>query len=60
MKVMGKTITGAASGETDLLRRRRIHNLRQKDRRRFCAIGAHSSIPLPKIGHDPIFFYFSK
>lgn len=38
MKVMGKTITGAASGETDFLRRRRIHNLRQKDRRRFCAI----------------------
>jgi ACT domain-containing protein len=33
MKVMDKTITRAASGEIANLRRRRIHNLRQKDRR---------------------------
>lgn len=33
MKVMGHTITGAASGETTSVWRRRIHNLRQKNRR---------------------------
>lgn len=34
MIVMGNTITGAASGEiVNILRRRRVHNLRQKDRR---------------------------
>ena len=33
MNVMGNTITGAASGETTITWRRRIHNLRQKDRR---------------------------
>jgi hypothetical protein len=34
MIVMGHTITGAASGETaDKLQRRRVQNLRQKDRR---------------------------
>ena len=31
---MGNTIAGAASGEiAGILRRRRVHNLRQKDRR---------------------------
>jgi ACT domain-containing protein len=33
MMVVDQTITGAASGETVCIRRRRIHNLRQKDRR---------------------------
>ncbi len=34
MIAMGQTIAGAASGETTgNLRRRRVHNLRQKDRR---------------------------
>jgi hypothetical protein len=34
MIAMGHTIAGAASGETaEILRRRRVHNLRQKDRR---------------------------
>jgi hypothetical protein len=34
MNAMDQTIAGAASGETaGILRRRRVHNLRQKDRR---------------------------
>ncbi len=33
MNAMDKTIAGAASGETAVLRRRRVHYLRRKDRR---------------------------
>jgi hypothetical protein len=43
--VMGKTIIGAASGETAISRRRRIHNLRQKDRRMMYNSCVHFSYP---------------
>jgi hypothetical protein len=44
MNVVGKTITGAASGEIAGLRRRRVHNLRQKDRRVKILFGVHGGV----------------
>ncbi len=44
MIVVGQTITGAASGEIALLRRRRVHNLRQKDRRVEILIGLNGKV----------------
>jgi len=47
MIAMGQTIAGAASGETaGNLRRRRVHNLRQKDRR---VISAYLSDAIRKL-----------
>ena len=58
MMVMDHTITRAASGEIAKVRRRRIHNLRQKDRR-VTGYRLLYVILLPaKIGVHPIFFYF--
>lgn len=56
MNVMGNTITGAASGETACGRRRRIHNLRQKDRREF--LNYFILFLTLRLDHTPIFFYF--
>jgi hypothetical protein len=44
MNVVGETITGAASGEIAGLRRRRVHNLRQKDRRVKIQFGVHGGV----------------
>lgn len=59
MMVVDQTITGAASGETVFIRRRRIHNLRQKDRRECLhyTIFAHSSYPRLEILQS---FFISK
>ncbi len=46
---MGKTITGAASGEIAGLRRRRVHNLRQKDRRVKILFGVHGGAGNPLV-----------
>jgi hypothetical protein len=57
MKVMDQTIAGAASGETAFLRRRRIHNLRQKDRRVTYGYGTLFCW-LSEIGEIQSFFIF--
>jgi hypothetical protein len=57
MKVMGKTITGAASGETDFTAPKDSQS-QAKGQKKILCNPAHSSIPLPKIGAYPIFFYF--
>jgi ACT domain-containing protein len=56
MKFVGNTTNGAASGET-VFRRRRIHNLRQKDRR-VTMIGY--SICLLRLENSNLFYFYRK
>lgn len=60
MIVMDKTITGAASGESAFPRRRRIHNLRQKDRRVYLTLVDVRIFCACEIGYDPVSFLWRK
>ncbi|MDQ0256873.1 hypothetical protein J2S74_004295 [Evansella vedderi] len=55
---MDKTIAGAASGEFVYLRRRRIHNLRQKDRR--VTYHVNVILALLRLDKNPVSFLLGK